>query len=245
LASQDDFFLSENQNMCYAPLVHFENTKGHFPMPQPSPRLTLRERTLRRNRVFAGLLEGQSAAAVAADEGITPRRVRQMVKETLDRWDADPAQDFADLQIARLELALRPLEQKIAAGDVSLVSKFVKVLSLLDKYHDSPMRVIEKIAEKDRESHFTGWLERLAASRDAVAARLAGDRRTSAPVDAAEPATKTDAVDAEAPVASGAAEETTALPSPPSAATAEPDIYAPEPVWNEGDPRPIRRVWLG
>src|ERR1700722_3591297 len=101
-------------------------------MPSSPPRLTHRERAMRRNRVFALLLEGQSAVAVAAEEGVTPRRVRQMVRETLDRWDANPAQDFADLQIARLEAALRPIEQKIAAGDVTVVDKFVKVLGVLE-----------------------------------------------------------------------------------------------------------------
>jgi hypothetical protein len=40
-------------------------------MSSPSPaRLTLRERAMRRNRVFARLLEGQTAVAVAAEEGV-------------------------------------------------------------------------------------------------------------------------------------------------------------------------------
>jgi hypothetical protein len=45
------------------------------------PRLTAQDRAARRDRIFARLLDGQSAAAVAAEEGITPRQVRQMVRE--------------------------------------------------------------------------------------------------------------------------------------------------------------------
>jgi hypothetical protein len=181
-----------------------------------SPRLTLRERAQRRNRVFARLLEGQTAVAVAAEEGVTPRRVRQMVREALDRWDANPAQDFADLQIARLEAALRPLEQKIAAGDVSVVDKFVKVLGLLDKYHSAQLQVTEDIEDGgDREAAFMEWLERLAASRAAVAARLAASVGTSAPALGAEAAASTPAPSA----AEEPASPTSDAPRQPASAT--------------------------
>ena len=97
-----------------------------------------------------------------------------MVREALDRWDANPAQDYADLQIARLEAALRALEQKIAEGDVSVVDKFVKVLGLMEKYHSDQLQLTDQIEdEHDREAAFMDWQERLAASRAAVAARLA------------------------------------------------------------------------
>jgi hypothetical protein len=179
-------------------------------MPSSPPRLTHRERAMRRNRVFALLLEGRSAVAVAAEEGVTPRRVRQMVREALDRWDANPAQDFADLQIARLEAALRPIEQKIAAGDVTVVDKFVKVLGVLEKYHRSQLRLTEKLSDEgDREAAFMDWMERLAASRAAVAARLAASIRTGAAGAAAEAELPTPAPSAVVEVA--AMEETTAL----------------------------------
>jgi len=43
----------------------------------PSPRLTARVRAMRRDRIFARLLEGQAAAAIAAEGG--GRRVRQIL----------------------------------------------------------------------------------------------------------------------------------------------------------------------
>ncbi|HLW90882.1 MAG TPA: hypothetical protein VKS78_06225 [Roseiarcus sp.] len=143
----------------------------------PPPRLTGRDRALRRDRIFARLLEGQAVATIAAEEGVTARRVRQIVQESLARWDADPAKDYAGVQIARLEAALRLIELKIGEGDVRVVDKLVKVLGQLDKYHLSQLRLRETyIDEEDREAAFIGRLERLAAGRAAVAARFAGAR---------------------------------------------------------------------
>ena len=183
------------------------------------PRLTAHDRAARRDRIFARLLDGQSATAVAAEEGITPRRVRQMVREALDRWDANPAQDYADLQIARLEAALRALEQKIAEGDVSVVDKLVKVLGLMEKYHSAPLRMTEGIEDdSDREAAFMEWMGRLAASRAAIAARLAAKVGRSAPAAAEERAV--------APAREAAAE------APPTAPTADPSV-AERPVGTE------------
>jgi hypothetical protein len=180
------------------------------------PRLTAHDRAMRRDRIFARLLDGQSAAAVATEEGITPRRVRQMVREALDRWDANPAQDYADLQIARLEAALRALEQKIAEGDVSVIDKFVKVLGLMEKYHRDQLQLTEQIEdENDREAAFMDWQGRLAASRAAIAARLAAKVGKSAPAAAEERAASL--------TPEAAAEE-------PAAATAEGAAVAEQPV---------------
>ncbi len=198
------------------------------------PRLTAHDRAMRRDRIFARLLDGQSAAAIAAEEGITPRRIRQMVREALDRWDANPTQDYADLQIARLEAALRALEQKLAEGDVSVVDKFVKVLSLMEKYHRGQLRLTERIEDEgDREAAFLAWLERLAASRAAIAARLAGSVRTGAPAAAEAKAAATPAPDA-------VAEETTAAPAP---GAAEPERPVREPEFaaaKENSPLPVQ-----
>jgi hypothetical protein len=60
--------------MCYDILI-FNNTKPHVSSPH---RLAAHDRAMRRDRIFARLLDGQSAVIVAAEEGVTPRRVRQM-----------------------------------------------------------------------------------------------------------------------------------------------------------------------
>jgi hypothetical protein len=139
-------------------------------MPTASSRLPAAERALRRDRIFAQLLDGQSIAAIAVEEKVTPRRIRQIIEQALAQWDADPVQDYVGMQIARLEPALRLIEQKIATGDVKVVDQLVKVLGLLDKYHYG------QLAPRDdeyRDAAVIGRLERLAASRAVVAARLA------------------------------------------------------------------------
>jgi hypothetical protein len=57
----------------------------------------------RAQRIFARLIAGEAMRAVAAAENLSLRRVQQIVREQLDRRDANPADDFALLQIARLE----------------------------------------------------------------------------------------------------------------------------------------------
>ena len=153
-----------------------------------SPRLSAAERVARRDRIFARLLEGQSTEAIAADEGVSARRVRRIVQEALERWDADPAQDYVGVQIARLEAALRMVEQKMAAGDVKVVDTLVKVLAQLDKYHSGQLRLRETyIADEHSEAALIGRLERLAASRAVVAARFAqAGASASAPASAIE-----------------------------------------------------------
>ncbi|SRR5579883_759011 len=151
-----------------------------------TPRLNAYERAMRRDRIFARLLDGQSAASIADEEKVTPRRIRQIIKESLERWDADPVQDYVGVQIARLESALRLIERKIAAGDSGAVDKLVRVLGQLDKYHRSQLRPVD-IDLVDRDEAVLGRLERLGASRAAVAARLA-NAATAESVQAPEPA---------------------------------------------------------
>lgn len=176
----------------------------------PSPRLTARDRAMRRDRIFARLLEGQSAAAIAAEEGVTARRVRQIVRDSLERWDADPAQDYAGVQIARLESALRLIEQKIAAGDIKAIDRLVKVLDQLDKYQSDRLQVDDPQIEEDyREAAFIGRLERLAASRAAVAARFAASAAIGKTPRLSEtpPAAKSPPDEANAPTESAAGKE--------------------------------------
>src|ERR1700733_11988523 len=79
-------------------------------MPTPArvskPARSLTEEHKRAQRIFARLRAGESMRAIAASEALSLRRVQQIVWEQLDRRNANPADDFAFLQIARLERAL-------------------------------------------------------------------------------------------------------------------------------------------
>jgi hypothetical protein len=144
------------------------------PSQAPAPaRLSARELALRRDRIFARLLEGEAMAVIAAEEGVTTRRVRQIVAQELEWRDADPAHDYAALQIARLEAALRLIEQKIASGELRAVDRLFKTLEHLDKYHHAHLYLHYSCPEEDKTPTLLDRLERLAASRAVVAARLA------------------------------------------------------------------------
>ena len=65
--------------------------------PQPPP--SAHELTVRRNRIFASLLEGQSHQAIAAAEGITPRRVREIIDDALMYESADSRHEYVRVQV--------------------------------------------------------------------------------------------------------------------------------------------------
>jgi len=138
------------------------------------PRLTAHELTMRRDRVFARMLEGQRYPEIAMAEAITLRQVREIIKEALNQENVDPKRDFALVQIARLEGALRLIEKKIAEGELAAVDRLVKVLAQLDRYHAQPMR-FPWSGERGpglSEAMMTR-ADRAAASREAVALKPA------------------------------------------------------------------------
>jgi hypothetical protein len=139
-----------------------------------TPRRTARELDIRRDRIFARLLEGQTYGQIA-DEAITTRRVRKIVQDALAKDCVDPKTDFVFVQIARLEGALRLVEQKMAEGKLNAVDRLVKVLERLDRYHQQSVDP-SSLARRDPwlSAGMLGKLDRIAASRAAVAYRFIG-----------------------------------------------------------------------
>jgi hypothetical protein len=134
----------------------------------------------RAQRIFARLMGGQSIRAIAASEMLSVRRVQQIVRQELERRDANPADDYALLQIARLERALDLIGGQIDAGKPSAVHAFVRILDHLNRLAPDRLRLkaafqrvggeVDKMAER---------LDRLDAAREALALREAegGARR--------------------------------------------------------------------
>ncbi len=75
--------------------------------PGSKRRLNVFARESRRARIFARLREGWSYAEIAREQGLTGRRVRQIVGKALEKRIVDPAADHARLPLMRLEPALR------------------------------------------------------------------------------------------------------------------------------------------
>ncbi|WP_158818310.1 hypothetical protein [Methylocapsa sp. S129] len=142
------------------------------------PRLTAHDRVIRRDRIFARMLEGQPYHAIAAAEGITQRHVRKIVQEALKKDNVDPKQDFVLVQIARLEGALRLIEQKMLEGKLNAIDRLVKVLERLDLYY-AQTEAPSSLARRDpwESAGMLAGIDRIAATRAAVAARFIGSDR--------------------------------------------------------------------
>ena len=88
----------------------------------------------RRKRIFARLREGASYEEIAGDEGVSPERIRQIVSEVLQKRSVDSGADHAKLQLHRLLPAMQLGAEAIAAGDVTAIAPYLKVLDRLDRY---------------------------------------------------------------------------------------------------------------
>jgi len=136
-----------------------------------------RERT---RHIFARLMQGQSTAAIAAAEGVSLRRVQQIVAAELQRRDANPAEDYVIMQVARLERALELLAGQIEAGKASAAGAFVRTVEMLSKLAARPLFLPEFVFRSPGAvATMTERLARLDAAREVVAerARVAGAKQ--------------------------------------------------------------------
>jgi predicted transcriptional regulator len=89
---------------------------------------------LRRRRIFARLREGSSYEEIAAEEGVTGERIRQIVAEVLQKRSVDSGADHAKLQLHRLAPVMKLAAEAVAAGDVTAIAPYLKVLERFDRY---------------------------------------------------------------------------------------------------------------
>ena len=102
--------------------------------PQPE-RTRKRARVSRGPAVLAALINGVALEEIAKTESLTLKRVERMLRDELrKRWVA-PAQEYARLQIARLESIASPLKDKAKSGDLPTIDRLLKVMDRLDRYH--------------------------------------------------------------------------------------------------------------
>lgn len=128
----------------------------------------------RARRVFARLMEGQSTRDVAAAEDLTVRRVQQIVRAELERREANPAEDYLVLQIARLERAIELLGRQIDDGKATAAVAFVRAIEMLAKLAQRPLQLVAPAFRLHGEvAAVAERLARLDAAREVVAARAA------------------------------------------------------------------------
>jgi len=145
--------------------------------------LSERERMLRRERIFARLREGWAYADIAQAEGLSSKRISQIVGKALQKRTTDSASDHAMLQLARLEPALRLAAGALADGDVAAISPYLKLLDRLDRYQ-KPLAAVPVYDDKARQ-RLLAKINRIVARIHAEDARRAA--KAAADMDAARP----------------------------------------------------------
>ena len=100
----------------------------------PPPR-SKRSLTTRAQRVLASLIAGAGVDEIGATERLTRKRTENILRQELrNRWVA-PAEDFARLQIARLEQMILKLLERLQNGDLKAIDRALKIVDRLDRYH--------------------------------------------------------------------------------------------------------------
>jgi hypothetical protein len=143
-------------------------------MPAPKPVQFLTEEHKRARRIFARLMGGDSMRVIATSENLSLRRVQQIVREQLDRRNANPADDFALLQIARLERALDLIGAQIDVGKPAAAHAYVRILDHLSRLAPDRLRLkptFQRVG--DEVDKMEDRLGRLDAAREALALRQA------------------------------------------------------------------------
>ena len=88
----------------------------------------------RRRRIFAQLREGFTYEEIAAEEGVSSSRIRQIVSKELQQRAVDSGAEHAKLQLDRLAPAIQLAAEGMAAGDISAIMPYLKALDRLDRY---------------------------------------------------------------------------------------------------------------
>lgn len=97
-------------------------------------------RATRGKRILDRLREGWAYDEVAREEGLTERRVRQIVAKYLKDRDAVEGVTHAHMQIDRLGWAMRVAAEAMAEGDVRAIGPFIKAIDRLDRYQELARR---------------------------------------------------------------------------------------------------------
>jgi hypothetical protein len=121
------------------------------PMTQTNPPKRSK-RVTRAQRVLASLIAGAGVDEIAATERLTPQRTETILRQELrNRWVA-PAEDFARLQIARLEQMILKLLERLQSGDLKAIDRALKIVDRLDRYHGftKAKRIPEQYGDEER-----------------------------------------------------------------------------------------------
>jgi len=89
----------------------------------------------RREAYFDLLMSGYSVLQIAKAMNMSASAVRRAIGQALAARRLDSHEDFARLQVARLNKALLCADRSLEVGDMRAIPHFLKVVAELDRYH--------------------------------------------------------------------------------------------------------------
>jgi AraC-like DNA-binding protein len=96
----------------------------------------LREALIKRREAYFDLLvSGYSIEEIASRVKKSPSAVRRAVGQSLAKRRLNAPEDYARLQVARLNKALRCADVSLENGDLKAIAPFVQVVRELNLYH--------------------------------------------------------------------------------------------------------------
>jgi hypothetical protein len=142
--------------------------------PADAPKRARKAAPARRGpRILVALAAGAGLDAVAEKEGLSRKRVETMLRDELRRRWVAPAEDYARLQIVRLEAMTARLAAKAERGDLPAIDRMLKILDRLDRYHG-----FTRLTPAASASYDEGARERLLTKLNTMAARMIAARKT-------------------------------------------------------------------
>ncbi len=143
----------------------------------PADTVNAIEREFRRHRIMERLQRGWSYERIALTEDLTPRRIRQIVGQTLALREADPAREHIRVQTARLEAALRLAAERVEEGQLGAIDPLLRVLVQLDRYQSKAAapQPVDEAAEAAAafDAKLDALVQRVAEEKAQAAARRA------------------------------------------------------------------------
>ena len=174
-------------------------------------------RNARTRRMLDRLREGWAYRDVARAEGLSDRRVRQIVGEHVRRSEPVDEDAHAALQIERLGFALKVAGEALAKADIRAIAPFIKAIDRLDAYQTRARKAAPRPSPEADALVVKALVDRI---RRGVEAEAAPARRPSEPSAAQEPVIEAEpsppSVDPESPLAAEAP-ATAAEPAQPLA----------------------------
>ena len=156
---------------------------GHRTQAGAAPAQPL-TKALRRERIFARLRLGWTYDKIAREEGVSDRRIRQIVADALRRQELDDPTDHAIIQLMRLDAAHELAARAVDSGDLKAIDSLLKVLERMDRYHKAAAR--KAVYDDAARKRLFEKLNRVAAGFTAAGAP-AGPEPSNPPGDAPPP----------------------------------------------------------